>query len=136
IRTFYRPADTDLDYERLSPSLGVTYQFSDSLNGFVSYKQSFRVPQESNLFRQGANLNALELKPVVADSVEAGLRGRIGPRVMWDLSVYEMETSDDILTLSSGVGATLTNNGKSRHRGVEAVLGWLIVPGLRVDVAT
>jgi len=136
IRTFYRPADTDLDYERLSPSLGVTYQFSDSLNGFVSYKQSFRVPQESNLFRQGANLNALELKPVVADSVEAGLRGRIGPRVMWDLSVYEMETSDDILTLSSGVEATLTNNGKSRHRGVEAVLGWLIVPGLRVDVAT
>lgn len=136
VRSFYRPADERVDYERLSPSLGVTYEFSDSLNGFVSYKQSFRVPQESNLFRQGANLNSLGLKPVVADSVEAGLRGRVGPRVMWDLSVYEMTTSDDILTLSSGVGATQTNNGKSRHRGVEAVFGWLIMPGLRMDLAS
>src|SRR5690606_41575241 len=100
-----------------------TYQFSDSVNGFVSYKQSFRVPQESNLFRQGANLNALELKPVVADSVEAGLRGRIGPRVMWDLSVYEMETSDDILTRSEerrvgkeGRGRTSAQCCKQRDR--------------------
>lgn len=136
IRTFYRPADADVDYERLSPSLGMTYEFSDSLNGFVSYKQSFRVPQESNLFRQGANLNSLGLKPVVADSIEAGLRGRVGPRVMWDLSIYDMTTSDDILTLNSGVGPTQTNNGKSEHQGIEAVLGWLIVPGLRLDVAS
>lgn len=133
--TMYRPADTTVDYSRLSPSIGATYEFTSTLNGFLSYKQSFRVPQESNLFRQGSNLNSLDLKPVVADSYEAGLRGRWGSNFMWDLSIYDMTTSDDILTLNLGFGPTQTNNGKSRHRGVEVVAGWIVVPGLRLDLA-
>ena len=134
-RTFYRPADVEVDYTRASPSVGVTYTFTPSLNAFASFKQSFRVPQESNLFRQGANLDSLGLKPVVADSYEAGLRGEIGPRFGWDLSVYSMTKRDDILTLNTGAGPTQTNNGRTRHRGVEAAAGWLVHPGVRLDIA-
>lgn len=135
LRTFFRPVDAEVDYTRASPSIGITYAFTPALNAFASYKQSFRVPQEANLFRQGTNIDSLGLKPVIGDSYEAGLRGMLGPNFSWDVSLYNMVKSDDILTLNTGIGPTQTNNGKSRHRGIEVAAGWLIVPGLQLDVA-
>lgn len=134
-RTYYRPADQDVDYDRLSPSVGVAWEFTPRLNGFLSYKQSFRVPQEGQLFRQGANLSSTDLEPVKADSYEIGLRGSPLGTLSWELSVYTMEKRDDILTYNDGAGPTLTNNGKTRHQGVEAAVGWQFHPEWRLDVA-
>jgi len=134
-RTFYRPADEDLDYDHLSASAGLTWAFTSTLNGFLSYKQSFRVPQEGQLFRQGANLDSTGLEPVKADSYEAGLRGSPAATLSWEVSVYRMEKRDDILTFNDGSGPTQTNNGKTRHEGIEAAIGWRFMPGWRLDVS-
>lgn len=130
-RTYYRPADTDIDYTRATPSFGATYELSPSLNVFASYKQSFRVPQESQLFRQGSNIDSLGLKPVIADSYEVGVRGTLGRIFGWDLSFYRMIKRDDILTLTTGAGPTQTNNGKTRHQGIELAAAWQMTPELR-----
>ena len=79
VRGLPRPEDQNVDYDRLSPSLGATYAFTPTFNGFVAYKESFRVPQEGQLFRPGANLDSTNLKPVKADSYEIGLRARRRP---------------------------------------------------------
>ena len=121
VRTFYRPADQNVDYERLSPSIGATWAFTPSFNGFLSYKQSFRVPQEGQLFRPGANLDSTNLKPVKADSYEIGLRGTPTANLSWELSAYTMTKRDDILTYNDGSGPTQTNNGETTHEGLEAV---------------
>jgi len=134
-RTYFRPADTEVDYTRATPSFGATYIFSDSLNVFASYKQSFRVPQESQLFRQGSNIDSVGLKPVVADSYEVGMRGALGNRFGWDLSIYRMIKRDDILTLTTGSGPTQTNNGKTRHQGIEAAVAWQMTEELRFATA-
>ncbi len=135
VRTFYRPPDQDVDYDRLSPSVGLTYAFTPTLNGFVAYKQSFRVPQESQLFRQGGNVDSTGLDPVKADSYEAGFRGSPVPTLSWELSVYTMEKRDDILTFNDGTAPTQTNNGETRHQGIEAAVGWAFHPQWRLDVA-
>jgi iron complex outermembrane receptor protein len=135
-RTFYRPADDSVRYDRLSPSLGLTWGFSAYLNGFVSYKQSFRVPQESQLFRQGANGSALDLKPVKADSLEVGLRGGGGTSFAWEISVYDMKKEDDILSFNDGGSQpALTNNGETSHKGLEVGLAWTINPEWRFDIS-
>lgn len=134
-RTFYRPGDQTVGYERLNPSIGATYAFTPGLNGFLSYKQSFRVPQEGQLFRQGANLDSTNLKPVKADSYEVGLRGTPTTTVSWELSAYTMTKRDDILTYNDGSGPTQTNNGETSHEGIEAALGWQFLPEWRLDIA-
>lgn len=134
-RTYFRPADTGIDYTRATPSVGATYTFSPALNVFASYKQSFRVPQESQLFRPGTNLESLNLKPVIADSYEVGVRGALGRTFGWDMSLYRMIKRDDILTLTTGAGPTQTNNGKTRHQGVEVALAWQMTPELRLASA-
>ena len=134
-RTYVRPADTEIDYSRATPSFGATYTFAPALNVFASYKQSFRVPQESQLFRPGANVGSLALKPVVADSYEVGARGTIASTFAWDLSLYRMIKRDDILTLTTGAGPTQTNNGKTRHQGVEAAVLWQMTPEVKLSSA-
>jgi len=134
-RTFSRPADTSVDYNRASPSVGATYRFTESLSAFTSYKQSFRIPQEGQLFRPGGNANSLGLKPVEADSAEVGLRGRVGETFDWDLAAYRMIKRNDILTLSTGTTPSLTNNGKTRHLGIEAAARWQITSEWLVNAA-
>lgn len=118
---YRHPGDTRIDYGHWSPKLGATYAFSNSLNGFVNYASAFRVPSESQLFRQGSALDTVNLKPVKAESYEVGLRGTAGKAVSYEISVYRMTKRDDILSYKDPVtGATLAmNNGKTLHRGVE-----------------
>ncbi len=134
-RTFLRPADQNENYDRLSPSLGATYAFTPTFNGFVAYKQSFRVPQESQLYRQGANQDSTQLKPVKADSYEVGVRATPLRTLSLELSAYTMEKRDDILTYNDGSGPTQTNNGKTRHKGGEAAVAGQFQPEWRLDVA-
>jgi outer membrane receptor protein involved in Fe transport len=134
-RTFFRPPDQDLDYDRLSPSAGATWAFTPHLNAFVSYKQSFRVPQEGNLFRQGSNRDSTSLAPVKAQSYEVGMRGSPAATFTWEVSAYSMDKDDDILTFNDGTGPTQTNNGKTRHQGIELALGWAFLQEWRLDVA-
>ena len=53
---YRRPADATPGYDHLSPKLGLTFQVSDSLNAFASYRHAFRAPSEGQLFRQGSAL--------------------------------------------------------------------------------
>jgi outer membrane receptor protein involved in Fe transport len=134
-RTFFRPPSTDLSYTHASPSVGATYAFTPSLNGFVSYKQSFRVPEEGQLFRQGNNADSIHLEPVTADNYEVGLRGAGMDGLTWELSLYRTIKDNDILTTRTGIGPTQTNNGKTEHTGIEVALGWQFLSEWRLDAA-
>ncbi|MDZ4262352.1 MAG: TonB-dependent receptor, partial [Pseudomonadota bacterium] len=68
-----RPDSTTVEYDHVSPKLGATYAFNDALNGFASYRNTFRAPSQGQLFRQGQAVNTIDLKPVNADSFELGL---------------------------------------------------------------
>ncbi|MBI5460977.1 MAG: TonB-dependent receptor [Gammaproteobacteria bacterium] len=134
--THRRPASTDVDYNHLSPKLGATYRFSDTLNGFLSYRHAFRVPSEGQLFRQGSALDTVGLEPVKVDNYEVGVRGRAVGDSTYEVSVYRMTKEDDILDYRDPVtGATeAVNAGETLHRGIELGLSTPLAERVTLDV--
>jgi iron complex outermembrane receptor protein len=132
-----RPESTDVSFDRVSPKLGATWELAPNANLFASYREAFRAPAESQLFRQGAAQSTVDLKPVRAQSWEAGFRTALGGVVSLELTGYSMRLRDDILTFfDPSTGLRLSQNaGATNHRGVELGAGVGIGGGLRVDAA-
>ena len=132
-----RPADTTVNYTRLSPKLGATLDLSRNLNLYASYREGFRAPGQSQLFQQGSNATStVGLKPVTAKSFEGGARGQAAGRFIYSMSVYDMHIQNDILTILDATGAQTTSNaGETRHRGVELSAGAMLMSQLRFDAA-
>ena len=129
---YRRPDDTTRRYEQASPKAGLTFQASERVNVFASYRRAFRVPSEGQLFRQGSTRNTVDLKPVRADSVEVGLRATPVKALSIQVSAYRLEKRDDILAYRNPLDGYTdsVNAGQTRHQGVEvgadaALAGWL-----------
>jgi outer membrane receptor protein involved in Fe transport len=67
---------------------------------------------------------------------ELGARGQIGTRVLYGASAYDMTLRDDILAFTNADGLREARNaGATRHRGVEASIGAMLLPTFRTDAA-
>jgi outer membrane receptor protein involved in Fe transport len=132
-----RPADTTVNYTRLSPKFGATFDVGRGINLFASYREGFRAPGQSQLFQQGSNVKStVGLKPVTAKSIEGGTRGQVGGRFLYSVSLYDMTIQNDILSILDAEGAQTTSNaGETRHRGVEVSAGTMITSQVRFDAA-
>ncbi len=132
-----RPASTGVTFDRISPKLGATWELAPNANLFTSYREAFRAPSESQLFRQGSAESTVDLKPVRARSWEAGFRTALAGVVTFEATGYSMRLSDDILTFFDPTnGLRLTQNaGATNHRGVEVGVGVGLARGLRLDGA-
>jgi len=139
-------ASTKVDYSHWGPKLGATYEFSKALSGFASYSNSFRTPSEGQVFRgsrestavraQRAAQSLLDLKPVIVDNYEIGLRGLAG-KANYEVSLYYMKKKDDILSYQDPATnqRTVVNAGETLHRGIEFALGLPVTDVWRVDAS-
>ncbi len=135
-----QPGDVAVDFSRASPKLGLTWALSPASHLFASYNQGFRTPSESQLFRAGASsaaqVNAaLGLNPILAEQFELGMRGSLDG---WQLEAvaYLLNKQDDLIGQRDASGVTVqTNNGATRHKGVELGVGRQLAPGWRLDAA-
>jgi len=139
-------ANTSIDYNHVSPKFGLVWDVAPRTHAFVSFNHGFRAPSESQLFRPSndttaakaiaAAASALTLKPVTADQAEVGLRGRTGG-INFDLVYYSLRKRDDILTYTDPVTniKSGSNNGSTRHRGMELALNIPLDKAWLVDVA-
>ncbi len=132
-----RPGSTGVSFSRLSPKIGATLELAPNANLFASYREAFRAPSEGQLFRQGAAVSTVDLKPVRAQSWEAGVRTALAGVVTLEATGYSMRLRDDILTFFDPTnGLRLTQNaGATNHRGVELGAGVGVARGLRLDAA-
>ena len=130
------PGSTDRTYSRVSPKIGASYEWSKALNIFGSYRSGFRAPSQGQLFQQNSAANTVDLQPVTVGSAELGVRGEIGRRAVYGVSLYDMTINNDIVTFITPENRRVaTNAGRTRHRGVETSLGLAILPTLRADVS-
>lgn len=139
-------ANTTVNYTHWGPKLGATYEFSDVLNGFASYTNSFRTPSEGQVFRgsrqstanlaQIAAYSQLDLKPVIVDNYELGLRGNVG-KANYEVSVYYMKKKDDIVSYQNPVTneRLSVNAGETLHKGIEFGLGAPLATDVRLDAS-
>jgi outer membrane receptor protein involved in Fe transport len=143
---FGHAASTKVGYSHWGPKLGATYAVDRNHSVFVSYANSFRAPSESQVFRGSRESNAvraqaaaealLNLKPVIVDNYEIGLRGRSGI-ASYEVAAYHMLKKDDLVSYTDPVTSqrTVMNAGKTLHRGIEVALGLALTRGWRLDAS-
>jgi outer membrane receptor protein involved in Fe transport len=124
--------DGDSRFARFNPAAGAAHRSSDSLTAYANYNEGMRIPTPVELTcadpaapcaLPNAFLADPPLKPVIARTLEAGLRGKVAPNASWRATLYQTTLTDDILFVSASAGAPnngfFQNVGTTRRRGLE-----------------
>lgn len=116
--SWFRPASQRIDYQQLSPKLGLVYKLTDKQQLFANRRHAFRVPSVGQVFRAGSSVDTTELKPVQAVNHELGWRGQFAS-LRLDATLYDLAITDDVVTYIDGNTRKVTNAGETSHRGIE-----------------
>lgn len=151
-RVLNKPETEKFSYYSLNPSLGVSWQATPELNLYTNWAQGTRTPSvielgcafdhtpvvvggtggqtiakslaENRSCSLPSNLSGDPYLPQIkAQTIDAGMRGRWGNNVEWNLGVYQTELKDDIYMVSfPGNKSFFDTIGDTRRRGIEAGL--------------
>ncbi|MBI2754912.1 MAG: TonB-dependent receptor [Betaproteobacteria bacterium] len=120
-------------FKRFNPGLGVTYNPGPAVTWFASAAQGMRVPSPVELTcadpaapcsLPNQFLADPALKPVIARTLEAGVRARPVERLRVSASAYRSVLKDDIAFISSGSAVNagfFQNVGRTLRQGVDLV---------------
>lgn len=146
VRVYGQAPDTRVSFRHASPKLGATWALAKDTHLFVSRNHGFRAPSEGDMFRpsfgataaaaQAAAQAALALKPIKADQVETGLRGKLFG-LSYDVVAYSLKKRDDIVSQRDTATnfTTRVNAGMTRHTGLEIAAGLPVGSQFRLDTA-
>jgi outer membrane receptor protein involved in Fe transport len=120
----------DHAYQRLNPSVGMTYQIAPLLTGFANYAEGFRAPSAIELACSDPAApcsgvpNAFgadpELQSVVSKTYEVGMRGSGSKYLTWRAAYYHTLLQNDILfNQSSLTTGYFSNVGQTLRQGFE-----------------
>lgn len=117
-------------FSRFNPALGVTFNPSETISGYIGYSEGSRAPSsielgcadpENPCRLPNAMAGDPPLDQVVTRTVEVGARGQLAKRLAWNIGLFRADNRDDILFVAddtSGFGY-FKNFGKTRRQGVE-----------------
>ncbi|MBT2989009.1 MAG: TonB-dependent receptor [Candidatus Thiodiazotropha sp. (ex Ctena orbiculata)] len=112
----------DVSFSRFSPSLGLRFTPRPGLNLYANISRSFESPTAVELRDpDGAGFNQ-ELDPQVATNYEIGVKGRLGSKARYDLALFTMDVSDELVPFEIDDIEFYENAGESRRNGLEAQL--------------
>ncbi len=115
----------DHTFERFNPSAGLTYEVNKNLNLYGGYSESSRAPTPMELSCADPEApcklpNSFvadpPLKQVVANTFEAGFRGRLKDLIgqgdgRWNLGYFHTTNNNDIIFRRDLSGSNITNQG-------------------------
>jgi Fe(3+) dicitrate transport protein len=115
------------------PGVALTQRVTGTLNVFASVHRGFAPPRvEDVIAGSGA---VVELDPEYSWNREFGLRwqptlGPAGGQLRTEATMFEMDFANQIVaaSLAGGAGASLTNGGRTLHRGLELLVDWQGAP--------
>lgn len=117
-------------FSRFNPAIGVTFNPSEGLSGYIGYTEGSRAPSsielgcadpENPCRLPNAMAGDPPLNQVVTRTMEVGARGTVAKHLAWNIGVFRADNRDDILFVAddtSGFGY-FKNFGKTRRQGVE-----------------
>ena len=118
-------------YERINPSVGLTFHPNDNYTTYASYSESNRAPTSIELGCSNPEQPCLlptqmaddpPLEMVVAKTFEIGARGKISNNLRWNASIYDATNYDDILFVYSSSATSagyFTNVSKTTRKGID-----------------
>jgi len=109
---------------QLVPGIGLTYKLGESAMLFAGVHRGFAPPRVEDAIR--ADGASVELEAELSWNREIGLRFEAEDRWRLEASLFEMDFTNQIVpaSLAGGSGATLTNAGRTLHRGAEVAAEW------------
>ncbi len=124
--------DGDHRYSRFNPAIGLNWNPSPALNFYASYNEGMRAPSPVELACADPTHPCLlpnafgsdpDLKKVVARTLEAGVRGKLGD-AHWNWGVFRTQSTDDILFVASSTSGAgyFQNVGRTLRQGMEMEL--------------
>ncbi|CAI3787065.1 Vitamin B12 transporter BtuB [Pseudomonas sp. MM227] len=125
----YTVADNDRNWHRLSPTLGVTYDFDDHYTWYGQYAEGFRTPSAKALYGRFENLGAgytvqpnPDLEPEKSRSYETGLRGKFEAGT-FDIAVFYNQYRDFINedAVSPGATSAVFQSNNIKHATIKGV---------------
>jgi len=131
--------DSDsVDFLSISPKLGVVWKVAPEIQVYANASHAYEPPLLLELTAPGQPQGNLgQLAAQKAWQFEIGTRGTLGPRLTWDVAVYDIELWDEIqnVNVQPFPGAPFTiprfrNIDRSRHTGAEVGVDVLLVQDL------
>ncbi|MBD8622672.1 TonB-dependent receptor [Pseudomonas sp. CFBP 13727] len=125
----YTVTDSDRNWHRLSPTLGVTYDFDDHYTWYGQYAEGFRTPSAKALYGRFENLGAgytvqpnPDLEPEKSRSYETGLRGNFEAGT-FDIAVFYNQYRDFINedAVSPGATSAVFQSNNIKHATIKGV---------------
>lgn len=136
VRDYYivgaNPDDSgSADYVRTTPVAGVLYRLAPRWNLYANYGGGFETPTFAELSYRPGGLSGLNfaLRPAISRHREIGLKGQPGGNSRVQVSLFRIDTTDEIVTNASSGGRTdFRNAANTRREGVE-MSGKVMLPG-------
>ncbi|MGQ0650382.1 MAG: TonB-dependent receptor family protein [Gemmatimonadaceae bacterium] len=112
------------DMGAITPMLGVTVKARPQLSIYANVAGSFETPTTTELANQPNGQGGLngELNPQRGRTLELGAKGLLGGRVLYDVSVFDIATTDELIPFeipNSGGRRFFRNAGETSRRGAE-----------------
>jgi iron complex outermembrane receptor protein len=127
-----------VDFLSFSPKVGGIWKVGPDIQVYANTSHAYEPPLLLELTapgQLGGNLSELDAQK--AWQFEVGTRGTLGPRLAWDVAVFDIELWDEIqnVNVQPFVGAPFTiprfrNIDRSRHTGAEIGVDVLLVEDL------
>jgi iron complex outermembrane receptor protein len=116
----------NVDFDDVSPMLGIVADLTDNLSLYGTYSSSFETPTTTEFARSDGTGGLNEaLKPQVATNLEIGMRGALGAKHAYEVSVFTIEVDDELVQKESAIVSGrfyFDNAGKSTRDGIELAL--------------
>lgn len=116
----------------IMPGVGVTWQVTPQAQIFAGAYKGFSPAMVATAISASGVDQQLDAER--STNFELGVRGS-GGRFSYEATAFHMDFANQIVpqSESGGVGATVTNAGKTLHQGLEGALGMEIGAGWRID---
>ncbi len=122
--------DGDHRFARFNPAIGAAWSPRRGLNVYAGYNEGSRTPTavelgcadpENPCKLPNAMAGDPPLRQVVTRTWEAGLRGRLAPKIHWNAGLFRADNTDDILFVADNAAGFgyFRNVGKTRRQGLE-----------------
>lgn len=116
-----------------SPQVGLLWHPIDAFNLYGNYSTSFETPSTREFAAlPGPGGFNTTLSPQTSENYEIGIKGFVPGRFSYQLSLFHIDTQDELLPGQENAGGSVTffNAGETSRNGLEAGITFNILPGL------
>ena len=128
----------NISYSSVNPVLGVTWHANDNLNIYANYGKGFETPTLAEMAYNGSSLPSFNTSVGAASSqhYELGAKWIPSPRSRLDFTLFQINTTDEIVIASNSSGISTYKNAPGTSRlGWELAFRSLLTENLRAQVS-